>query len=92
MSSSGLMLEQKDDGSIHIEVDDYGVEEFGGRDFECHFNLNKDNADALRKAVSKHGGDFKQNLISEFGNNLDIPKFESFCKSNNIKYDKYTYS
>ena len=91
-SSSGLMLQEKADGSIHIEVNDYNVESLGGLDYECHFSLSKDNADSLRKAVSHHGGTFKENLIKEFGKNLDIPKFQNFCHSNNIKYEKFTYS
>ena len=56
--SSGLMLEEKEDGSIHIEVDDYNVDSLGGRDFECHFTLDKENAELLKKAVLNHGGDF----------------------------------
>ncbi len=39
--TSGLLFTQNKDGSIRLEVIDYGVEEFGGRDWESWYDLSK---------------------------------------------------
>ncbi|MGN1103565.1 MAG: hypothetical protein ACI4QI_01690, partial [Candidatus Coproplasma sp.] len=66
--TSGLLFTQKDDGSIRVGVVDFEVGEFGGRDWESWYDLNKENADVLFSELKKlHSGDFKQMLIAEFG-------------------------
>lgn len=91
--TSGLLYTKNRDGSIRIEVIDYGVEEFDGRDWECWYDLSKENAKLLYKELKKiHNGRFEQMLVAEFGKTFDIPKFIRFCKEHGIKYNFSTWS
>lgn len=91
--TSGLMFTQNNDGSIRVEVVDYGVEEFDGRDWECWYDLTKENADALYNELKKlHSGTFEQMLIAEFGKTFDMLEFVKFCREHNIKYSHGTWS
>lgn len=91
--TSGLMFTQNDDGSIRVEVVDYGVEEFGGRDWESWYDLNKDNADLLFSELKRlHSGDFEQMLIAQFGETFKTSEFEKFCKEHGIEYNHCTWS
>ncbi len=91
--TSGLLFSQNRDGSIRVEVVDYGVEEFGGHDWESWYDLTKENADILYAELKKiHNGNFKEMLIAEFGENLKTYEFERFCKEHGIKYEHQTWS
>lgn len=90
--TSGLMLTENRDGSVRIEVVDYGVEEFGGEDWESWFDLDKTNAELLFSALSEqYDGTHKEMLLAAFGETLDIPTFTRFCKERNIRYEHMTW-
>ena len=91
--TSGLMFTQNENGSIRVEVVDYGVEEFGGSDWESWYDLTKENADLLFNELRKlHSGAFKEMLIAQFGKNFDMSAFEKFCSEHNIAYSHMTWS
>lgn len=85
--TSGLMFTQNDNGSIIVEVCDYGVSEFGGGDWEGRFDINKENAEKLYAELCKlHKGSFEEMLIAEFDKSFHITEFIRFCKEHDIKY------
>lgn len=91
--TSGLLFTQQNDGSIRVEVVDYGVEEFGGRDWESWYEINKENAEKLYTELSKiHSGTFEEMLVLEFGETFKMPEFEKFCKEHNVEYSHMTWS
>ena len=91
--TSGLLYTKNQDGSIRIEVVDFGVEMFGGHDWESWYDLTKENADLLFTELRKlHKGDFEKMLIAEFGKTFDTLEFEKFCKVHNIAYSHMTWS
>ncbi len=91
--TSGLLFTRNKNGSIRVEVVDYGVAEFDGCDWECWYDLDKTNADLLYEELRKlHKGNFEEMLIKEFGETFNIRHFQSFCKEQNIKYDHMTWS
>lgn len=90
--TSGLLFTQNNEGSIRVEVVDYGVEEFGGRDWESWYELNKVNAEKLYTELSKiHSGTLKEMLILEFGERFNTLGFEKFCKEHNVEYSHMTW-
>lgn len=85
--TSGLLFTQNADGSVRLEVVDYGVEEFGGGDWESWYELDKINAGLLKKELEKSRfGSFRDMLIAEFGEGFSVLKFERFCNERGIKY------
>ena len=91
--TSGLLFTKKNDGSIRLEVVDYGVEEFGGHDWESWYELTKENADLLFNELSKlHKGKFEKMLVAEFGKTFNTLEFEKFCNEHNIVYEHLTWS
>lgn len=90
--TSGLLFTQNENGSVRLEVVDYGVEEFDGCDWESWYDLNKENADKLFTELSKlHNGTFEEIVMMEFGEDFEIPKFLEFCREHNIKYSHMTW-
>lgn len=92
--TSGLMFTQAKDGSICIQVVDYGVEEFDGRDWECWYDLDKENSALLTAELKKeYGGTLKKMLQEAFckGDDFLTYKFECFCREHNIVYDRQTW-
>lgn len=93
VGTSGLLFTQNKDGSIRLEVIDYGVEEFGGRDWESCYELTKENAEILYSELKKlHRGEFREMLVAQFGETFETPDFEKFCKEHGIDYDHFTWS
>lgn len=92
MDTSGLMFTRNSDGSIRVEVVDYGEEYFGGHDWESWYDLDKTNAEKLYVELSKtHSGTFKEMLVSEFGERFNTPEFEKFCKERNVVFSHMTW-
>ncbi len=92
-NTSGLLFTQNENGSIIVEVEDYGVSEFGGRDLEIRYDLDKENAKILYEELKKiHNGTFEEMLIEEFSDTFNTIEFEDFCKEHNIKYHHSTWS
>lgn len=93
LGTSGLLFTKNKDKSIRVEVIDYGVEEFGGQDWESCYDLTKENAAILFNELKKlHNGSFEQMLIAEFGEGFRTFEFEKFCKEHGIHYSHYTWS
>jgi hypothetical protein len=91
--TSGLLFTQNKDGSIRVEVVDYGVEEFGGGDWESWYDLDKANAKRLQGELRKlHSGTFQELLIAEFGAEFDTRSFERFCDERGIEYHHMSWS
>lgn len=91
-NSSGLLFTQNEDGSVEIGVVDYGVEFFGGNDYECFFSLDKENAQNLLNALlNSPGGGLEEKLILKFGKHFDITSFEKLLNAEKIKYNKNTW-
>jgi hypothetical protein len=92
--TSGLMFTQDKHGSISIHVVDYGVEEFGGRDWECWYILDKENVDFLTAELKKqYSGTLKEMLQAAFCKRDDflIYEFEWFCREHNIVYNRQSW-
>lgn len=84
--TSGFWLNEKDDGSISIGYEDYGVSEFGGGDYEQTYNLDCENALKLKHALQvTYNGSLKEMIEAAFGIEFSDRKFWSLCRENNIK-------
>ncbi len=91
--TSGLLFTQNENGSIIVEVIDYDISEFGGRDLEIRYDLDKENAKVLYEELKKiHKGTFEEMLIIEFSETFNTRKFEAFCNERNIKFHYSTWS
>lgn len=91
--TSGLLLTHNKDGSVTLEIVDYDVEEFGGRDLEFRYDLDSENADILSGELKKlHNGDLKEMLVAEFSRTFNAVKFERFCKEHGIRYKYSSWS
>jgi hypothetical protein len=89
MKTSGLMFTENADGSVRAEVVDYGVEEFGGHDWESWYDLDSVNAKKLFDELKKeHSGTFKQMMVAEFGEVFEAFRFERFCREKGIKFER----
>ena len=92
-STSGLMCTRYKNGSVRLEVVDYAVDMFGGRDWESWYELDKENAKLLFKELRKsHKGSFEEMLTAEFDKTFDTLQFDKFCKEHNIVYRHMTWS
>lgn len=90
--TSGFWLNEKDDGSISIGYEDYGVSEFGGGDYEQTYNLDCENALKLKHALQvTYNGSLKEMIEAAFGKELSDRKFWSLCRENNIKYSQSSW-
>jgi hypothetical protein len=90
--TSGFWLNEKDDGSISIGYEDYGVSEFGGGDYEQTYNLDCENALRLKHALQvTYNGSLKEMIEAAFGKEFSDRKFWSLCRENNIKYSQSSW-
>ena len=88
LDTSGIMVTENDDGTIELFYVDFGVEEFGGHDFECTYNLDFENSEKLRNALKKqYTGTLKEMIVSAFTEVFSARKFREFCRENEIQYD-----
>lgn len=90
--TSGMIFEMQKDGALRVGYEDYGVDFFGGRDFECYYTFEKDMVDALCNALGTNRKKLKKVLGDFVGENFDGWKFEEFCAEHNITYSRMTYS
>ena len=92
-SSSGMLLTENKDGSIIVGYVDYGVEFFGGRDYESFYELDRENADKLRAYFTDAGyANLKDGLIDKVGKNFNDSEFFKLCNTLGIKYKHTTWS
>ena len=90
--TSGVWVEKKG-GKISIGYEDYGVDMFGGGDFEKTYYLDKENSKKLIAALKKeYKGKLQKMIEDAFGKNFSDPDFWDFCKSNGIEYTSSTWS
>ena len=93
MDTSGILLEEKADGSIQVGYVDYNVGFFGGRDYESFYNFDKDNADKLRAYLAKLGfSDLLKGLTAVVGVNFDEKKFQALCNDARVIYEHISWS
>lgn len=84
--TSGLLFSKKKNG-VEIGVVDYGVEMFGGGDYERFYVLDKENAKKLKAYLGvRHKGSFEDMLKEEYGENFEFMQFEGDCEKLGIKY------
>ena len=89
--TSGFWVEQKN-GMISIGYEDYGVSEFGGRDFEKTYYLDEENSRKFEIALEKeYRGSLEEMIEAAFGKNFNDPAFWDFCKKNGIEYSSSTW-
>lgn len=93
MDTSGILLEEKADGSIQVGYVDYNVGFFGGGDYESFYNLDKDNAERLRTYLRELGFfDLRKGLTAVVGENFNDKKFQDCCKEANVQYQHTSWS
>lgn len=93
MDTSGITVNEKDDGTIELFFCDYDVEEFGGHDFECTYKFDKENSEKFRNALSQSfSGSLEEMVIAAFSKNFIVPFFYSFCKVNGITFEVSIWS
>lgn len=85
MDTSGILLEEKEDGSIKVGYVDYDVGFFGGRDYESFYDLDKENADKLRAYLVGLGfSDLLKGLTAVVGANFNDKKFQDCCEDAHV--------
>lgn len=87
MRTSGWLFTHYPDGSASLGYEDYGVEIFGGADYEVPYLLDKAN---FNKLLNYLGTSIDKNtknvLIEKFGERFDSNQFEQFCQSHKIVF------
>ena len=92
MDTSGILLEEYADGSISVGYVDYGVEFFGGDDFESFYKLNKENADKLKAYINRLGfTDLLKGLTAVVGERFSDKKFRDCCAVAGAEYEHITW-
>lgn len=92
LDTSGIKVTEKEDGTVELSYIDFGVEEFGGHDYECTYKLNKENATKFRNELSKlYSGTLEEMVILAFTKNFSDSKFNAFCKENGIDFQKTSW-
>ncbi len=90
-NSSGIILEEKE-GTLSIGYVDYDVSWFGGRDYECFYRLDRENAERFQTALKKdYAGDLFEMCVEAFSVKFSNSRFEQFCAGNGITYTKSSY-
>lgn len=93
MDTSGILLEEEDDGSIRVGYVDYNVDFFDGEDYESFYALDKENADKLRAyLLGRNYSDLQKGLVAIVGEKFSDKKFQDLCAVADIEYDHITRS
>ena len=90
MASSGPWTQENEKGGITIGVTDYGVEMFGGDDWEWSASFDKENTDILISNLRKDFDEempLREILIILFGDNFSTNDFVNYCDSLKLKYE-----
>lgn len=90
--TSGMIFEMRESGTLRVGYEDYDVDFFDGRDFECYYTFEKDMVDALCTALSTDRDGLEKTLGDFVGEDFDARKFERFCHEKGITYSRMTYS
>mgnify|MGYP000941133607 FL=1 len=87
MRTSGLLFTHCPDGSASLGYEDYGVEIFGGADYEVPYLLDTANLNKLLNCLgTSMDKNTKNVLIEKFGERFDSNQFEQFCQSHEIVF------
>ena len=90
MISSGVWTENNEKGGITIGITDYGVEAFGGSDWEWSASFDEKNTSILIKNLRKDYDDKKpltEILTELFGEVFSTIDFTKYCDSLGLKYE-----
>ena len=80
-----------DDGkALKISYEDYGVDSFGGRDYEVIYTLSKENRAKLLEALTSDGytGHLSDMIITHFGLSLEKDSFSDYCGKHGIVFEQ----
>ena len=92
LDTSGVQVTEKEDGTIELFFADYGVEQFGGGDYECTYYFDKANSDKFRRALSEnHSGTLEEMVIAAFTKTFNVSLFYAFCRERGIEFGKSTW-
>ncbi len=92
MGEIGLLTVSKARGKLVVGWTDCAVEEFGGGDYECYYTICGKDVKAFKKALkAKYKGNLLEQCVQAFGKNGNSNAVESFCKENNIAYQKQVW-
>ncbi len=91
-NSSGMILEENGD-TVTIGYVDFDVSDFGGRDYECFYELDSENTRAFMASLDGdiYEGDLFDRCVQAFSIKFSNSRFEDFCKEHGIAYNKKTY-
>ena len=91
MTLGEFALKEYSDGGIRIIYEDYGVEMFGGWDYEATYVLDAGNRRLLEEYLRiNNRGSLKEMLVSEFGKALEKKSFAAVCDENGIQFELNT--
>lgn len=91
-NTSGILTAENADGSLVLGYIDYGVEFFGGGDYEVTIALDADNAKLLKASLADIPGEsLKEKLEKVFTAKFDENKFERFCGRNGIVFRRSSW-
>ena len=89
MRTSGLLFAHYSDGSASLGYEDYGVEIFGGADYEVTYLLDKANFNKLLNCLgTSMDKNTKNVLIEKFDERFDSNQFEQFCEHHAIVFKR----
>ena len=83
-----------DDGNaLKISCEDYGVESFGGGDYEVIYTLNKENRLKLYDELSGAGyfGSLSDMIKEHFGLSFEKEVFSDYCSRHSIEFDRHIW-
>ena len=91
MTKGTFWLEEKEDGSVSIGIEDYDVEAFGGRDYEWIYTLDRKNRKKMTGILSQtQEGTLREMIAEEFGIHLDKKSMTQWFEENKIKYEFFS--
>ena len=90
--TSGFWLTETN-GTLEIGYADYGVEMFGGGDFEKTYVLDEENAKKLVTALKMtYSGSLEEMVEAAFGRNFKDFEFHFFCRAHGIRFTSSSWT
>ena len=89
----GYAIIQDSPSGLRVSCEDFGVECFGGSDYEYIYTFDRINRKKLWKLLrSKNVAGSMEEMIREyFGVSLEKVPFGCFCDEHGIEYDLFTW-
>lgn len=89
LDTSGIKVTEFDDGRIELFYVDFGVEMFGGTDYECTYKFDLENSEKFRWALAKqYSGSLQEMVVAAFTDPFSTRLFNEFCKEHEIVFDQ----